>query len=414
MKVIVLGAGIAGSAAAYFVSRNGHDVTLLERNNELASECSHANGGQLSYSHAEPWANPAALKKIIPWMFKKDAPLVFRPCMDPDMWAWSFKFLRNCNKTKSNIHTLRTLRLALYSREILRELRLNKEIDFAYREKGIIHIFKKEQELQNEIAHAQFQAEHGTTFQVLSVDETLEKEPALKQAANSLAGSIYYDQDETGDINLFCNEIVKDEAVDIHLNTEIKELVVDGDIIKAVKTNKGDFEADKIIVATGAYSGTMLKKIGIKVPIYPMKGYSISIPVTDETKLPEIGLTDQSEKIVYSRLKDILRVAGTAEFAGFNHQVKKQRIASLKRLAMNLFPEGGDYDNILEWACLRPQTPDGCAVIGKTKYKNLILNTGHGTLGWTLGAGSAKIVSDLVDDKEPAISLEGLTVERFK
>lgn len=418
MKIIILGAGIAGVSAAYFLAESGHEVHVVDREASSAMQTSFANGGQLSYSHAEPWANPGVLKKALPWVFKNDAPLLFRPKLDWHTLSWLTKFLGQCTEKKAIANTINTLRLGLYSRDVLNELAERTKVEFHYRHKGIAHIFKSQKSFDAGIEQAEFQVQHGAPYQTLTPEQCIELEPALKHIAPTLCGAVYYPDDESGDIHLFTQELAEMEdtsgRVKFHYGTRVQYLHREGNKITGVQTSKGKMEGDIYVMAMGSYSYLHLRDIKINVPMYPMKGYSISVPVGDSvTEAPTVSITDQSEKIVYSRLGNILRAAGTAEFAGFNTEINRKRVRMLKRNVEKLFPNCGDLSQATEWACLRPQMPDGGALIGKCKYENLILNTGHGSLGWTLGPGSSKIVADIIDGKEPEISLDGLTIDRF-
>lgn len=415
MKILILGSGVIGVSTAYLLAERGHEVTVLERNGESARETSFANGGQLSYSHAEPWATPAVLPKIAKWLGKKDAPLVFDlKRVDVKMWLWGIKFLANCTKEKAAYNTKNTWRLASYSKDVMSGLIEKSGVEFNYMKTGILHIFKDEHSMESQIEQARFQKELGCDFKILSYNECIRKEPVLVNTEKKIVGGLYFPIDESGDIYLFTKNLAEKaekltNPVKFRYNTQIKNIVRDGNKIVRVVTDKGDFTADKYIVSLGSYSPLYLKPIGINLPIYPMKGYSISIPINGSKGAPRMSITDQEHKLVYSRLGDILRVAGTAEFALYNNAIDEFRIECIRKSAKDLFPQAGDFEKISKWSCLRPQTPQGTPYIGKTQYENLILNTGHGTLGWTLAAGSAKIATDITEGKEPDIDLTGLS-----
>lgn len=419
MKILILGSGVIGVTTAYFLSKRGHDVTVIDREPESARECSFANGGQLSYTHAEPWANPKSLKKAIQWIGKKDAPLMFRFRADYHMWRWACKFLWNCRKKATLKNTETMLRLGLYSREIMHRLQDELHLDYHYTQCGILHFFTDQYALDCATRQAEFQKDRGAPYELLTKEQCLEKEPALKARAHELVGGIYDCLDESGDVFMFTKALAErdkkktGESVTFQYDTTITGLRVEGNRIAAVQTDKGDMEADVIVMSLGAYSPVFLRKIGIDVPIYPMKGYSISVPMEGYDGAPNVSITDQKDKIVYSRLGNVFRVAGTAEFAGYDHSVNPYRIQLLKEAVRKNFPDAGDIDNATEWACLRPSTPDGPPILGRCRYENLILNTGHGTLGWTQSAGSARIVADIIEGKTPEIAMDGLTVDRF-
>ncbi len=417
MKVLVLGAGVIGVTTAYYLNKKGYDVTVVDRNSQSAAECSFANGGQLSYAHVEPWASPSVLTKIPKWLIKENSPLVFRLRLDPAMWAWALKFLSCCNETQALESAGNMMRLSLFSKESFKELMEDTKISFHHLNRGILHTFRCRKTFDANIEQADFQKKLGCRFEILDSREKCEAlEPAIKSSPEGIIGGIYFPDDESGDVNEFTvnlTKVLQSRGVKFEYNTNIQDFNFEGYKIKGVITDKGVLQADKYVVSTGAYSSVLLKKIGINVPIYPMKGYSISIKIKDESKAPKVGITDQGNKIVFSRLGDIIRVAGTAEFAGYDDSVKTNRIKTLKAMVRENFPECGDIDNAGEWACLRPSTPDGSPIIGETKYNNLFLNTGHGTLGWTLSCGSAKAIANIVHGEEPDVNLKGLNLERY-
>jgi D-amino-acid dehydrogenase len=411
MQICILGAGALGVMTAYFLEQNGHKVTIIERQPEAAMETSFANGGQLSYSHAEPWANPAVLPKIVKWMFKENSPLVLSAkSLTPEMMAWGLKFLGQCTTAKARENTLNILRLALYSRQVMGELRGQTPVEFNFLPNGILHFFTEQTLLEGAIKQAAFQAEYGAPYHVLSAQQCIEKEPALAGLASQLVGGVFHPEDESGDIHYFTKGLAAQlKNTEFHYNTQVVSLERDGRRIRAVRTNKNRIEADRFVMSLGSYSQKFLQPLGIRSNIYPMKGYSISVPINGK-KAPNLSITDQGSKIVYSRLGNIFRAAGTAEFAGHDTTITPKRIEHMKSEMKRVFGDCGDFDKATGWACLRPQTPSGAPVLGETTYDNLYLNTGHGTLGWTLGAGSAKIVADMIEGKSTAISLSGLTL----
>lgn len=419
MKIVVLGAGIAGETTAFFLAERGHEVTVIDRQSEAAAECSFANGGQLSYSHAEPWATPSLLKKIPKWLLSKDSPLIFHPKPDIHLAKWLSAFMGNCRQSKVDETTRNVLRLALYSREKIKRVTERTKLDFCYMQTGTLHYFNNEQSLENNIKHAAFLNELGCPSEVLNRAECLEKEPALKNSPAPLAGGVFYPLDESGDVHEFTLRLAEASQkvasnIDYRYHTTVEKIHVEQGNITSIQTDKGEFKADAFVLAFGAYSSFFLRSLKLPAPIYPMKGYSLSIPLKGGEAAPSMSLTDQGNKIVYTRLCDKVRVAGTAEFAGYNHDIRPSRIATLKRMVLKSFPQlEANILEATEWACLRPSTPDGAPLLGKTPIENLYLNTGHGTLGWTLGVGSARIVADQIEGKTPEIDLTGLTMERY-
>lgn len=416
MKIIILGAGVIGVTTAYFLSRNGHEVTVIDRQSACAAECSFANGGQLSYSHVEPWANPAVIPNILKWLGKEDAPLVFRLRADYAMWKWGVQFLRAATHHQSMETTRHMLKLSLYSREVMHALSQEEPLAFDYAKKGILHIFHDQKSLDAEIKQAAFQKELGCESVLLSREECLQQEPALRHTDRPLIGGITFPLDEMGNAQLFTKhlaEICQSRlGVKFLYETEITRITADADKVTAVHTNKGIFTADSYVMALGAASPLLARQIGVSLPIYPMKGYSISIPVVNEEGSPQTSLTDQTYKIVYSRLGDMVRVAGTAEFAGYDSGITESRIKPIVAAVKQLFPQLITEENsasITNWACLRPSTPSGMPLLGQRRYANLFLNTGHGTLGWTLACGSARVVADSVEGKQPGIDIKAFS-----
>lgn len=415
MKILVLGAGIAGITAAFQLASRGHEVEVLEQGAAAAGACSFANGGQLSYTHAEPWANPGVLPKLPGWMLHPDSPLVFRLRADMDMIRWGLHFLRNCTHAKADEHTRILLRLGLYSRLQLHEIVEKTGIEFAYRKQGILHIFSTEKKLQGALKQMEFQNKIGGHEIVLTAEECISKEPALTHAAKQVAGGIFAEQDESGDVHAFCLALAEyceqRLGVRFRYNTRIAWLKPEGNRIAAVETSGGHSSADAYVVSLGAYAPPYLRKLGIKTPIYPMKGYSITVPAWEDA--PQLSITDSCRKIVYSRLGNKVRAAGTAELAGYNERIRKIRVEPLLKAIHELFPRA-DISEIGKWACLRPQTPDGPPVVGQTSFSNLYLHCGHGTLGWTQSPGTSALLADIIDGKPTGIPMEGLEVSRFE
>lgn len=415
MNIIILGAGLLGVTSAYQLARRGYSVTVLERKDVCAAETSFANGGQLSYSHGEPWANPTVIPMLPRLIFDSNAPLVLRPRLDWQMTKWGIKFLNNCRASRANVNCVNMLRLGLYSREKMAELREDTKVEFDFAAKGILHIFGNDKDFDHAKHHAEFQTRFGAIENILTREQAIALEPALQHTDRTIVGATHSPQDESGDAQKFCSamadHLIQRFGVKFLYNVKVESLLREGNRITAVKTDQGEMSADGFVMAMGSYSPLYLRPLGIDVPIYPMKGYSITLPANDYC--PNISLTDGTYKIVYSRLGDRLRIAGTAEFAGHNDKVREKRIKPILKGARGLLPKV-DWDAPMErWACLRPSTPDGPPIIGKTPYFNLFLNTGHGTLGWTQAAGSAALLADIMDNKPPEIITAGLTLERY-
>lgn len=415
MKIVILGAGVIGVSTAYFLGARGHEVEVIERNNASAMETSFANGGQLSFCHAEPWANPAVFAKIVKWMFKDDAPLVMRPRADLDMINWGLRFIANCSESRARANSINLLRLGLYSKKKMEWFRTFSGIKFDSIREGILHIFTQEKDFIGAIKQAKFQEKIGCPSEIVDVKKCIQLEPTLEHAGKPLKGGVFQSLDESGDVFTFTQELAKlcqsEYKAVFHYNTTVKSINSDKGKITSITTDKGNVSGDVYIMSLGSYSAIYLKPIGIRVPIYPMKGYSVTFPANHYT--PQMSLTDTENKIVFSRLGARLRVAGTAEFAGHNADIRPERIAPIVRAVQNLLPKCEYGQPESSWACLRPSTPDGPPIIGKTKYSNLYMNTGHGTLGWTQAAGSAALVADIIENRPTEISLEGMSVERY-
>lgn len=416
MRVTVLGAGVIGVATAYYLARAGHEVTVVDRQPGPALETSFANGGQISANHVTPWATPATPWKTLKWLGRTDAPLLFHLRADPALWAWSVRFLANCTSRRMRINIDRALRLALYSRSELAKLRSETGIRYDALTRGILHIFRNVRDYREALPQVDLMNRLGCVRRVVSVDECVDLEPALAGVGDQLVGGIFSPDDESGDAYAFTvqlAEICAGLGVDFRYGVRIEGLVVDGWRIDGVETDAGIIGGDAFVVALGSYSPHLVKGLAITLPVYPAKGYSVTLTVVDESRAPMVSLIDDEFKMVYSRLGDRLRIAGTAEFAGYDTTVTEIRASFILDKTLGLFPGCGDPDKAEFWAGLRPSTPDGVPVIGGTRYPNLFLNTGHGTLGWTMACGSGRVLADIIDGGPPEIPIDGLGIERF-
>jgi len=404
MKIIVLGAGVTGVTAAYQLARRGVRVTLVERRSQPATGCSYANGGQLSISHPEPWASPDLWGKLPAWLLDAGAPLRFHPNADPEMWRWLLQFLRNCTAGRRARSTRSIARLAIYSQAVLATLREETGIDYLAHRDGTLHLFGKDSELEQALPLAERRRELGIEQQVLDVDGCIAVEPALTEAAGSLAGGIYAPGDEAGDVRLFTQGLAthcERLGVELKLATAVTGLDCRGGRIHGVRTADGDLAADAVVVALGTQTSALLRPLGIRVPIYPVKGYSVSLPLDDGMPAPRVNLTHESERIVTSRLGDELRIAGKAVIGG--HAGLDAGALGVLRPALRLLPGLAGFRRACYWAGQRPMTPDGVPLVGATRIPNLFLDSGHGSLGWTLACGSAALLADLVTGSAPAI-----------
>lgn len=411
MKVIVLGAGLLGVTSAHFLRRHGHDVTVVDRQPTPAAETSFANGGQISVSHAEPWANPGAPLKILKWLGKEDAPLLFRLRADPRQWMWCLQFLRECTPARTRRNIAQLVRLGSYSRDTLQQLRRELGIEYDARTQGILHFYTNQEEFAAAAAPAAQMRALGCERRVISADEALRIEPALRHIRPRLAGATYTAQDESGDANRFTRELAahcERSGVQFlmgHTVTALRETAGQIDHVEAADA-EGQFQrlrADAYVLATGSFSPLLLKPLGIALPVYPAKGYSVTLPVKDADAAYQVSLTDDEYKLVFSRLGDRLRIAGTAELNGYDRHLNAVRCEAILRRVEELFPGAGDTGAAQFWTGLRPATPGNVPIIGRSKLANLYLNTGHGTLGWTHACGSGKSIARIVSGQAPEV-----------
>ncbi len=417
MKVIVLGAGVVGVATAYYLARAGHEVVVVERRDGVGLETSFANGGQISANHTTPWATPGTPRKALRWLGRTDAPLLFHLRFDPALFAWLARFLANCTAERMRANIRRAMRLALYSRRELMALREREGLEYDQVTRGILHVFRSRTDLDEALPQVELMNRMGCVRHVIDVDECVDIEPALAPVQGSLVGGIYSPDDESGDAYKFTSALAslcEGLGATFRFGTPIRAIVAEGGRIAGIETAAGRLSADAYVVAAGSYSPLLLKPVGVRLPVYPAKGYSVTIPIGgDGAGAPTVSLIDDEVKMVYSRLGNRLRAAGTAEFAGYDDSVNEPRARFLLAKAMSLFPHCGDPARAEFWAGLRPATPDGSPVIGRTRYPNLFLNTGHGTLGWTMACGSGRVVADIVSGVEPEMAVDELSIDRF-
>ena len=422
MKVIVLGAGLLGVASAYFLRRQGHDVTVVDRQATPAAETSFANGGQISVSHAEPWANPDAPLKVLKWLGKEDAPLLFRIRADMRQWLWGLQFLRECTPMRTRHNIEQIVRLGTYSRDTLRGLRRELGLSYDERTAGILHFYTSQKEFDGAERPAAQMRDLGCDRQVISADEAVRIEPALRHVRPRLAGATFTAEDESGDANRFARALAANcvaDGVEFLMSHNIAALRGTSSRLEHVEvTNaEGRFQrlrGDAFVLAMGSFSPLLTAPLGIRLPIYPAKGYSVTLPVKDESMAHQVSLTDDEHKLVFSRLGDRLRIAGTAELNGYDRDLNQVRCEAIVRRVEELFPGAGDTTRAQFWAGLRPATPSNVPLIGRTRLPNLFLNTGHGTLGWTHACGSGKSIARIVSGLQPEIDFAFCGVPRSR
>jgi len=411
MKVIVMGAGVIGTATAWYLQQEGHEVTVLERNAGAARETSFGNGGQISVSHAEPWANPSAPLKLLKWLGREDAPLLFRLRADPAQWRWGLKFLMECPAARSNHNMVQLLNLGTYSRASLQQLRRDVGIEYDHLEKGILHYYTSQQEFDLSLEPARVMRELGCERQVIDADEVVRIEPAMAHVRPRLAGATYTSADESGDVHKFTTGLAAraaERGVAFRYGVRIQALRAEGGRMTGVEIANEDgmyetLRADAYVLAAGSFSPLLARGVGVSLDIYPAKGYSATLPVLDASKAPSVSLTDDEYKLVFSRFGDRLRIAGTAELNGYGLELNPVRCDAIVRRTLEVFPGVSRPELASFWAGLRPATPGNVPYIGRSKVEGLYLNTGHGTLGWTHGCGSGRALAELISGRRPEV-----------
>ena len=414
MRILVLGAGVVGVTAAWYLAESGHEVAVLERNAAPGQETSFANGGQISAGHAEPWAQPSVVPKILGWLGREDAPLLFRPRADWAQWEWGLRFLLECLPGRFERHARALAGLAAYSRDCLRALRESAGIRYDERAQGILQFATTQQDFDRLARHAEAMRPLGAGREVKSAAECLAIEPALAYSEDRIVGGVYSPRDESGDAYRFTCELAARAAqkgVVFRYGVSVEALEVAGETVGAVRAQDGErYLADGYVVALGSYSPLLLEPLRIRIPVYPLKGYSITLPLgpAEASAAPSVSLTDEAFKIVISRLGERLRAAGTAELAGYDTSVDEARCAAILRRIRQLFPQLGALNVVENWAGLRPATPNNVPLVGRTRLRNLYLDTGHGTLGWTLACGSGRALADIVGGRRPDVAFDFL------
>jgi D-amino-acid dehydrogenase len=412
MRVLVLGAGVIGTSTAWYLAEAGHEVTVVDRRDAAGMETSFANGAQISVSHAEPWANPEAPLKILQWLWRDDSPLLFRLRMDPKQWTWGARFLYECQpgRTRENIRQI--VKLSIYSRDALQALRAETGIEYDQLERGILHYFTDRSAYESAVRSVELVRSYGLDRDIKTVDEAIAIEPALAFARDKLFGATYTATDESGDALKFTQALARMAAakgVKFLYGHAIRKLLVERDGMRGVDTGNEILKADAYVVALGSYSPLLTRPIGVELPVYPAKGYSATADILDPALAPTVSLIDDSAKIVFSRLGSRLRIAGTAELSGYSTELNEVRCQALIKRAMEIFPGAAEYGKASFWAGLRPSTPSNVPIIGASKVPRLYLNTGHGTLGWTMACGSGKALADIISGRKPRVDFNFTT-----
>ncbi|MDN3554807.1 D-amino acid dehydrogenase [Halomonas maura] len=417
MKVLILGSGVVGVTSAYYLARRGHEVTVVDRQPSPAMETSYGNAGQVSFGFSSPWAAPGIPRKAMKWMFQEHAPLKIQPRMDPTMARFMMKMFANCDAEHYAVNKERMVRIAEHSRACIDALRAETGIRYEDRQRGLLQLFRHDSQVEAVAKDMRVLAQCGVRHALLDSEAIKTVEPALARVPGKFVGGLHLPDDQTGDCHLFTNRLAEHcrehLGVEFRFNVDIQRLKRGGAGIESVFTSAGELTADAYVVCLGSYSPFLVKDLDIRLPIYPVKGYSLTLPVVDDGGAPQSTVMDESYKVAISRFDDRIRVGGTAELASYDLSLLEKRRATISMVVQDVFPEGGDVARAEFWTGLRPMTPDSTPIIGATKHGNLWLNTGHGTLGWTMSCGSGQLLSDLIDGREPAIDPRGLDVARY-
>ncbi|MCP4329067.1 MAG: D-amino acid dehydrogenase [Alphaproteobacteria bacterium] len=416
MKVAILGGGVMGVTTAWYLAKDGHEVVVLDRHGSVAQETSFANAGYIAPGHCYAWASPRAPIILLQSLTRDDAAIRWRLKADPRMWAWGLRFLANCTAARNRTNTLVKLRLCLHSQHELKALREELGISYDETVRGVLYLYRDAAHLETAAANAALLRDNGLAMETIEPAKCAEIEPVLASSQDRFAGAIFCPSDESGDCRLFTERMMEQAqalGAVFQADTDISGLRAEGDRVTAAETSAGPVTADAFVLALGSYSPFVSGTVGVKLPIYPAKGYSMTIPVAGRNGAPAVPVLDEHSLIAFSRFGDRFRATATAEFSGYDQSFQPRDFAPMRRVAQNLFPEAGDYERPDYWACLRPMTPDGPPVLGRGRHDNLWYNTGHGHIGWTMACGSARITADLIAGRDAGYDLAGTEVGRF-
>ena len=414
MKVLVLGAGVVGTTTAYFLAKDGHEVEVIDRQDKAAMETSFSNAGMVSPGHAYTWASPRAPRILWQSLFRDDTALKFRLRADPALWGWAWKFLKECPAERAAINTANKLRLCIYSQKLFDEINRTERIDYDRRVGGALYLYRDREHFDRGVGAMKVLTDGGVKLEPIGPDRIVDIEPALSGEKDSLVGAIYCPTDESGDCHKFSNALAdilsNDRRVTFHWHTPVERIVAGGGRITKVVTSRGAMGADAYVVAMGSYSPLLTRNLGLRLPIYPVKGYALTIPIGQRNTAPVVCGVDEKYLIAWSRLGNRLRVTAKADFTGYDRTHSARDFAHMLATIRGLFPNGADYAKAEQWAGLRPMTPKGTPILGTSPLSNLFLNTGHGHIGWTMSLGSARIVADAIGGRGAAIDTAGLTL----
>jgi D-amino-acid dehydrogenase len=417
MKILILGGGVIGVTSAWYLAEAGHEVIVIDRQHGVGLETSYANAGEISPGYASPWAAPGIPLKALKWLFARHAPLIVRPGLDLAMLRWLAALLANCTEARYLVNKARMMRLAEFSQACLAGLRDQLAFDYDGRQLGTLQLFRDQKQLDDAMRDVAALHEAGIPFEILDPRGCVVVEPGLDEAQGTIAGGLYLPRDETGDCFKFTNALAdaaRARGVRFLTGRSIERLVPAGGVVGRCETDAGPIFADAFVVALGSYSAKMIAPLGMRLPVYPVKGYSMTLPITDAARAPVSTLLDESYKVAITRLGDRIRVGGMAEICGYDLALPQRRRTTLERSVNTLFGGAGDTGRANFWCGLRPMTPDGTPVIGPTGIPNLFLNTGHGTLGWTMACGSGKIIADMMSGRKPQIRADDLALGRYQ
>lgn len=416
MRVLILGSGVIGTTSAYYLARAGFEVVVVDRQPAAAMETSFANAGQVSPGYASPWAAPGVPLKAMKWLLQRHAPLAIKLTGDVDQYLWMAQMLRNCTASRYAVNKERMVRLSEYSRDCLDELRAETGINYEGRQLGTTQLFRSQAQVDAAAKDIAVLKASGVPFELLDREGIARVEPALAGVKHKLAGALRLPNDQTGDCFLFTSrlaQMARELGVEFRFGQNIQRLETDGERLSGVWIDGQLERADQYVLALGSYSPALLKPLGIKAPIYPLKGYSLTVPISNAAMAPSSTILDETYKVAITRFDNRIRVGGMAEIAGHDLSLNPRRRETLEMVVGDLYPQGGDASAGEFWTGLRPATPDGTPIIGATRFRNLFLNTGHGTLGWTMACGSGSLLADLIAKKRPQISAQGLDISRY-
>ncbi|MFP9136153.1 D-amino acid dehydrogenase [Devosia sp. XGJD_8] len=416
MKIIILGGGVIGVTSAYYLAKAGHEVEVIERQPGVALETSFANAGEISPGYASPWAGPGIPQKAVKWLMMRHPPLIVRPLPDPYLVRWVLQMLTNCTASRYAINKARMVRVAEYSRDVLKALRAETGIAYDERSQGTLQLFRTQKQVDGAHKDIEVLEQYGVTYEALDRAGCIAAEPGLAGSEANIAGGLRLPGDETGDCHIFTTRLAAmaaDLGVVFRYGTSIEGFDVSGDVVTGLRTSAGTITGDRYVLALGSFSPLLARQVGIDLPIYPVKGYSITAPISDGSVAPVSTVLDETYKIAVTRLGDRIRVGGMAELSGYNSDLPPRRRATLAHCVNELFPGAGDTKSASYWTGLRPMTPDGTPIIGASRLSNLFINSGHGTLGWTMACGSARIIADLVSGAKPDIDISDLDHTRY-